>query len=234
MRRIDYSRVVYLSHVIDVDIPLWPGDPPVQLDWVADWEADGYGLRRMCMGEHTGTHCNAPSSFDPRRASIDRLPARDLVAPAVVVDVRRQAAGDPDYALTMDALRTWESLHGRVPRGAIVLLCTGWDQYWSRPQAYLGAGPDGTLHFPGFGPAAAHHLLEERGAAGLGTDTHGLEPGIDAGLKVNRLCAENGTIALENLSQLTELPATGATLIVGVVKLRHGTGAPAAVLALVP
>ncbi len=41
-------------------------------------------------------------------------------------------------------------------------------------------------------------------------------------------------LVLENLAQVDRLPPTGATLMIGVLRLRDGSGSPAAVLALVP
>ena len=56
---------------------------------------------------------------------------------------------------------------------------------------------------------AARYLLETREAAGLGTDTLGVDPGRDSGLSINRLVLERPRIVLENLTRLDQLPATG-------------------------
>ncbi len=86
----------------------------------------------------------------------------------------------------------------------------------------------------GFGYQVARYLIFERHAAGVGTDTPGVEPGNDSAFSVNKLTLEQGRIVIEYLTNLERLPPTGATLVIGVLPLTGGTGSPAAVLAFVP
>lgn len=147
---------------------------------------------------------------------------------------RGPAAADPDYALDVALLRAWERQHGPIPPRSLVLMATGWDRRWETPASFLNLGPDGTPHFPGFGLEAARWLLEERQAAGLGTDTHGVDPGDDTTFAASRAVLARGGLVLENLARLGDLPPRGATLVVGLLPLVGGSGSPAAVLALVP
>jgi kynurenine formamidase len=64
-KSINYSRVVGLSRLVHPGMPQWPGDPAVDFETVAEMHRDGYYLRRFSLGEHSGTHLNAPSSFHP-------------------------------------------------------------------------------------------------------------------------------------------------------------------------
>ena len=225
-KTISYTRVVSLSREIHPGIPLWPSDPQVEFEAVARLEADGYYLRRFAMGEHSGTHMNAPRSFYRNGPSIDDYAAESLVSPASVIDIREQVDADPDYALTLGDLEDWEGRHGPVPGGNMVLLHTGWQHRWGNPRKFLGLDDDGGFHFPGFGTSAARHLLMERNASGFGTDTPGVEPGTDKEFSVNKLALERHRIVLENLANLDQLPASGATLVIGVLLLSGGTGSP--------
>ena len=200
-------------------MPQWPGDPPLEWQSVAARETDGYFLRRFTMGEHSGAHANAPAAFHPGGIGIDAYPPESLIAPAVVIDVRAAAAANPDYVLTVAALRTWERRQGIIPAGSVVLLSTGWADKWDNPAAYLGIAETGMapggLHFPGFGLEAAQWLLRERDIAGIGIDTAGVDGGQDSGFAVNRLLLERPRLVLENLGNLQQLPPAGATLMVG-------------------
>jgi kynurenine formamidase len=120
-----------------------------------------------------------------------------------------------------------------IPEGALVLLFSGWDAKWVNPDEYMGTDERSRPRYPGFGLAAARLLIDERGVAGLGTDSPGVEPGVDAGFSVNRLVLARPRIVLENLCNLHELPPVGATIVIGVLKLKGGSGSPAAVLAFV-
>ena len=232
-KTITYSRVVDLSHPIHPGIPQWPGDPPVEIQEVARLDRDGYFLRRFSMGEHSGTHMNAPIAFHSDGLSIDAYPGSSLTAPAVVIDVKELCAANPDYALSAAEVVAWEDSHGRVPQDAVVLLHTGWQEKWHDPQAYPGAGPNGEPRFPGFSYAGANFLIGQRAIAGLGTDTPGLEPGFEGSFSVNKLLLEQPRIALENLTNLDLLPPTGITLVIGILRLQGGSGCPVSVTAFV-
>ncbi len=229
-----HSRIVDLSHPLSTQMPLWPGDPPPEFqDW-ANITRDGYYLRRFSLSEHAGTHLTAPASFYPDGKTADEYRAKELVKPAVVIDARRQCQANPDYALTPDDVTAWESRHGPVPPDSIALLLTGWAEHWNNPTAYLGTDADGGLHFPGFGPDAAALLLNERGTAGLGTDTAGIEPGVDTSFAVSKLTLSQPRIVLENLTNLHQLPLTGAVLVIGLLRLEGSSGSPVAVTAFLP
>jgi len=233
-RSITYRRVVDLSHQIHPGIPRWPGDPPVQFKTVASYEAEGFRLGSFSMGEHSGTHMNAPISFHAQGVAIDGYSPESLVAPAVVLDVRDRTAANADYCLGVPELTDWEARWGPVPAGSVALLATGWNTRWEDPRRYLGYGSGGEMHFPGFGLAAARVLLDERGVAGLGIDTHGLDPGRDGAFRINKLVLEQPRIALENLANLDQLPPVGSTLVIGILRLKDGAGSPVSVLAFVP
>ena len=213
-------------------MPTWPGDPPTNFDpWSAIGES-GYFLRRLSVGEHSGTHLVAPATYYPDGRTVDQFPVSELIRSAVAIDVREHCGTDPDYVLTTEAVLDWETRHGQVPPRSLALLMTGWSDRWNNPKAYLGTDPDGQLHFPGFGLEAAALLVNERGVAGLGTDTPGLERGIDSGLSVSRFVLSQPKIVLENLTNLDRLPPLGAVIVIGVLKLEGGSGSPAAVTAL--
>ena len=222
-----------LSHPLSTQMPLWPSDPPPEFEGWATIARDGYYLRRFSLSEHAGTHLTAPASFHPDGRTVDQYAPKELVKPAVVIDIRQHSQANPDYALTPGDLAAWESRHGPVPVDSIALLLTGWAERWNNPASYLGADANGNLHFPGFGPNAAALLLNERGIAGLGTDTAGVEPGADATFSVSRLALSQPRIILENLANLHQLPPTGALIVIGLLRLEDGSGSPAAVTALV-
>jgi kynurenine formamidase len=215
-------------------MPRWPGDPAPEFAPVSSLEGNGFFLRRFTLGEHSGTHLNAPGSFHPGGLTVDAFPAQSLVAPAVVLDTSAAASADPDYLLATGDVLVWEEAHGAVPAGSLVLLHTGWQARWDAPKEYLGLDAQGKAHFPGFGLAAARLLLEERGAAGLGVDTYGVDGGADNTFAVNRLALARPRLVLECLANLDQLPATGAVVVVGRLPLQGGSGSPASVLALVP
>ena len=233
-RTISFRRVVDLTHPIRPGIPAWPGDPPMEFETTATIPRDGYFLRRFSMGEHSGTHISTPSAFFDQGLGPDSIPVEALVAPAVVIDARTGAGGDPDYTLTVDDVGEWERRHGKIASGSLILLLTGWRRYWDEPERFINPRSDCLMHTPGFSPQALTFLLDDRGAAGIGIDTHGVDAGKDTDLEVSRTALGRDAMVLECLNNLDRLPAKGATLVIGRLPLVGGSGSPACVLALVP
>ncbi|MFW9262909.1 cyclase family protein [Nostoc sp. CALU 546] len=231
---ITYTQVIHLSHVIDIDIPQWSGDPIVEFETVAELNNDGYYLRRFSLGEHSATHINAPNSFHRSAVGIDQYPAQSLVVPAVVINICQATAVNPDYALTIADVLAWEEEYGEISPGCVVILNTGWQKKWFDKSAFLNHDSQGIAHFPGFGSDAAQFLLDERQIAGVGIDTHGVDPGQDNSFAINRLVLEKPRIVLENLTNLDQLPPKGTTLAIAPLRLRGGSGSPVGVLAFVP
>ena len=233
LKTISYTQIVDLSHIIDSNIPQWQGDPPVELESVAEWEKDGYYLRRFSMGEHSGTHLNAPKSFYPNGIGVDGYSGDWLVRSAVVIDICEKTRVNSDYALTIDDIINWERDRHQIPDDTIVIVYTGWQEKWEDPAAFFNRDERGNSHFPGVGSEAAKFLLEQRAIAGLGIDTHGIDPGIDTTFTTNKLVLEKPRIVLENLTNLDRLPPAGITLVIGVLRLRGGSGTPVSVLAFI-
>ncbi|WP_414527237.1 cyclase family protein [Nodularia chucula] len=231
---ITYSQVIHLSQIIDTNIPQWPGDPPVEFSSVAHIPEDGYYLRRFSLGEHSATHINAPKSFHENGVGIDQYSAESLVLPGVVIDICTDARLNSDYTLTVTDVLAWEEKNGKIAAGSLVLLYTGWQDKWLDKDRFFNQDESGIMHFPGFSYNVTQFLLAERKIAGLGIDTHGVDPGKFGTFEINYLVLAQQGIVLENLTNLNYLPAKGITVIIGVLRLRDGSGCPVGVLALSP
>ena len=185
------------------------------------------------MLEHYGTHLDAPAHFPPGKTTVDQIPVKQLFGPAVVMDVRAESGKDADYLLPAARVAEWEKRHGRIPEGAIVLLRTGWASRWPDAQKYRNQDATGKMHFPGFSVEAAK-LLIERKVSGLGCDTLSIDYGASSDFAVHHVSLGAGLYHLENLTDLSELPETGAFLIVAPIKLEGGSGGAVRVFALLP
>lgn len=152
---------------------------------------------------------------------------------AVVLDVREQVQDDPRYMLQVADIRAWEWRHGRIPAGALVLLATGWDRHWDEPERYFNLDERQVPLVPGFSAEAVTWLVEQRQVQGLGSDTPA-QRAVPAYATDDTHQSGQPALLLSNLTRLDQLPATGATLIIGALKVQAGTGSPAHVMAFVP
>jgi kynurenine formamidase len=155
-----------------------------------------------------------------------------LVVPLAVVDVTAQAAKNADYQLSRQDLADWEKKHGRLPGNCCVAMNSGWAQHAGNAAKFVGKDSAGVLHFPGFAPEAAEWLLKERRVVGLAVDTVSLDHGPSKDFKTHYLWLPTGRWGIESIANLDRVPATGATLVVGLVKIKDATGGHARIFAL--
>jgi kynurenine formamidase len=228
------TRVLDLSYAINEQLVPWPGDEKYfEAKINATIEKNGYFTRSFWMLEHYGTHLDAPAHFPPGKATVDQIPANKFFGPAVLLDVRDEAAKDADYRLPVSQIEKWEHAHGRIPPGAIVLLRTGWASRWPDAQRYRNQDKQGKMHFPGFSTDAAKILID-RSVSGLGCDTLSVDYGASEDFSVHHLALGAGLYHLENLSDLSKVPEAGAFLVVAPIKLEGGSGGPVRVFVLLP
>ncbi len=134
--------------------PQFAASPGVTIETISRFDESGpaWYWNALHLGEHTGTHFDAPAHWITGRElpdnTTDTIPAERFVGPACVIDVRSRVAEDEDYLLSPDALAGWEQDHGTIPSASWVLLCTGWSQRQGAA-AFLNVRED-RPHNPGF------------------------------------------------------------------------------------
>jgi kynurenine formamidase len=226
-----FKQVVDLTHTMSPEFPTFFGVPGIELQKQFDFKKDGFNLNWWRIIEHAGTHLDAPIHFSEAGATVDKLSADTLVAPLAVVDVRGRAAQNADYLLSRQDLLDWEKKYRRLPDNCCVAMLSGWAERVGDAAKYTGA-VGGVFHFPGFSPEAADWLMKERKAVGLAVDTLSLDHGPSKDFRTHSLWLPSGRWGLENVANLDKAPPAGATLVVGVAKVKDATGAPARLVAL--
>jgi kynurenine formamidase len=191
--------------------------------------------RRLVLPQSlsAGARRNAPRrtrAFARGGRTVDALPLDALVRPAACLDCRALVGDDPAYTLGASDVLEDEAEHGEIAAGCAVLVCTGWSRFRDDPERYLGTDPPA---FPGIGPDAAS-LLVERGIAGIGIDTLGIDPGQAADSPAHRITMPAGVWHLEGLVGLEHVPPRGAWLVAAAIPVVAGSGAPARAFAILP
>jgi kynurenine formamidase len=237
---IDDAKVVDLTYPFDAKTIYWPTAERFTLKQVARGKTAGgyfYAANNICLAEHGGTHIDAPIHFAEGKASVEQLPVTAGIGPLVVVDAREKASADRDYRLQVADLTAWETAHGRIPAGAIVVMFSGWGKFWGDALQYLGTdkpGDTANLHFPGFSKEAAEFLARARDIKAIGVDTASVDFGPSTDFIVHRIVNGANKPAFENIANLDRVPAAGATLIALPMKIGGGSGGPTRIIALLP
>lgn len=225
-------KFIDLSQVIDENSPVWPGSTSFTQNVVMDYGQQGFRVCDIHSTAGIGTHVDAPAHTVQGGRTIDQLLLQELIAPACVIDVRQVVKESADTILMPEMITNWENKYGRITRGSVVLVLTGWSQYWSHSEKYLNTELDGKMHFPGLGKEAIELLLE-RDIGGVGIDTLSVDAANDQEMSAHKLLLANDIFLVENLMNLDRLPAFGGIVFVLPVKYAHSAEAPARVFAVI-
>ena len=222
--------------------PQFGASPGVTIDLISRFDDKGpaWYWNTIRMGEHTGTHFDAPVHWitgkDLPDNRCDTIPPRRFVGPACVIDVTTEVAANHDFLLMPDHVSAWETTNGRIPAGAWVLLRTGWSKR-ADAMSFLNVKEDGP-HSPGFHATTSRLLAKDRDVLGVGVETVGTDAGqagtFEPPFPNHSTMHGAGKFGLASLRNLDQLPATGAVVIAAPLKLVGGSGSPLRVLAIAP
>ncbi|MFZ4661287.1 MAG: cyclase family protein [Caldilineaceae bacterium] len=241
-------KVVDLTQPLGTDTPvielppIFAPSPGLSITEISHYDDKGpaWYWNTITLGEHTGTHFDAPAHWvtgkDRANNTTDTIPVRQFVGPACVIDVSKEVALYEDFLSTREHVQAWEGEHGKIPAGAWLLLRTDWSKRQGK-EAFLNAKADGP-HSPGFHPDCVRFLAMERDVLGVGVETVGTDAGqaatFDPPFPAHNLMQGNGKFGLASLCNLDQLPATGAVVVAAPLKIVNGSGSPLRVLALTP
>ena len=228
-----FKAVVDLTHTMSPEFPTFFGVPGIELQKQYEFKKDGFNLNWWRIIEHAGTHLDAPIHFSENGITVEKIVAGELVVPLAVIDVRKAAEKDPDYLMTVEDVLTWEKRFKKLPDNCCAAMMSGWAQHVDKPDKFTGKDAGGAFHFPGFSPELAEWLLKERKVLGIASDTLSLDNGPSKDFKTHHIWLPSGRWGLENVANLEKVPPSGATLVVGVPKVKDATGAPVRLIALI-
>lgn len=224
-------RLVDLTRRLEPGIPSYPTHPKYfQMRWCS--LGDPAEMNQLVLGEHTGTHIDAPSHFvpdgSPARRHIDELSLSGFLGRALTM---RFGPFEPrDEMVTRADIEAWEEKHTRVQLGDIVLIDFQWAHRW----ALVPAGFPFLERWPGLSRDAAEYLRDQ-GARVVGTDCISLDPG-DGGageLAAHYTLLPAGVPIMENVGNLDQLPDESFVIALPL-PIANGTGSPTRAVALVP
>lgn len=235
------GRWIDLTHSFNADSVYWPTATMFTKETVFQGHTEGgfyYSAYNFSAAEHGGTHIDAPIHFAEGALSVDRLPVAQLIGPGVVIDVTRQVSRNVDYLVTVGDIEAHERAHGRIARGAIVLINTGRAGLYPDREKYMGTAERGAaavakLHFPGLSKAGAE-LLVTRGIGAVGIDTPSIDYGQSRNFEAHVTLMTGNIPAFENVADLSGLPPSGATIIALPMKIEGGSGGPLRIIAHLP
>lgn len=204
-----------ISLTITPDLPVWPGDPSIELERVSKMEEGEHNnVSRLALSVHAGTHVDAPFHFVADGDTIEQLPLDILIGPCQVVEL------PADCQLATEEVLAAAGIEAGMER---VLLKTRNSRYWEQE------GLPFQTQFTAVSPDGAAYLVT-RGVKLIGIDYFSIAPFNDS-IPTHRILLNQKLVILEGIN-LSQVPAGRYQLYCLPVKLGGSDGAPArAVLA---
>jgi kynurenine formamidase len=234
------ARYIDLTHTVAPTSPVWKGFGPSDFNPTKNpdtgkpyaYSKEGFvATQYMLSTDQLGTQLDPPAHWDPTRPAIDELPATYTLRPLVVISIVDKVKKNPKAELTVDDIKAWETAHGRIPAGSVVMVRSDWSKKWTDNPAKakaLAADPK----FPGVDLRALKFLHLQRhilfhGHEPLDTDT---TPTLEGEVWL----MHHGYTQAEGVDNLDAVPQTGCLLSIGYPKFKGGVGGYARYVAICP
>jgi arylformamidase len=199
-----------ISVTISPDLPIWPGDPNLQLERFASMEEGSlYNATRISASLHMGTHIDAPRHFLKNGATVEQLPLEVLVGPCYLAQLP-----DGVEAITSEVLERTE-ITSEMKR---LLFGTRNSHYWARGESkfqtdFVAITEDGA------------EWLVERGIQLVGVDYLSVAPYSES-IPTHTILLKAGVIVVEGLN-LSNVMRGFYDLYCLPLKIAGADGAPA-------
>lgn len=212
-----------MRRIIDLTFPIHEGMTTFPVPWHPTVEVSILGrhgierreTRKITLGTHTGTHCDAPLHFIPGGNTVDQIPLDTLIGPAFLVDLSQTPPGNEVSTRTLSS-----KIGERRPER--VILRFDWDAKWGSANYY-------TDH-PFLSTAAAEWLV------GMGVKLVAMDTpmpdnpkngkGSQTDSPNHKIFLKSGTIIVEYLCNLNKIRNQEVELIALPLKIKGGDGSP--------
>ncbi len=210
-------QVIDLSHTIEPGMPCYPGTPGPVFQSLRSIEEDGFSEQLLTLSSHVGTHVDLPSHILKDAPSLDAFGIERFTGKGLAIDVR----GAPFREISIEALQPALAL---IRECEFLLLCTGWSRYWNTSDYYEGypvLSSETALWLKGFD------------LKGVGVDTISVDAPDTKTFPVHKILLQNGTLIIENLSELQSLLHRTFIFCGFPLKLSNAEASPLRAVALV-
>jgi len=236
------AKYVDLTHAFEPVQSVWPGfgnarfkpaqagrQIPGYVDVGEEFTYEKHGFVATTYELPTdqyGTQLDPPAHWDKRGATISDIPETYAIRPLVVIDIHEQVAANSGYHLQVEDIKAWETKHGPIPEGSVLMVRSDWYKKWSTIERF------NRKPFPGVSLAALKFLHLERKI--LFHDHEPLDTDTTPDLEGEHWLLHHHFAPAEGVANLDKVPASGALLIIGFAKPKGGTGGYARHIAVAP
>lgn len=210
-------RIVDLSHPIEANMNVFPGDPIPDIAPLAVMERDGYRTKRISLCTHTGTHIDAPAHMIADGVTLDKMPCERFFGTALMADIHTHVG--------LVEFTDLDTSAEELASADFLILYTGYGEKW-QSKGYLN-------DFPILSRECVSKLVAA-GLKGIGVDTISVDPVTSEDCAIHKILLSSGLVILENLCNLHRLPYGKPFRIAAFpLPIKGADGAPARIVAIV-
>lgn len=198
-----------LTHPILEGMPVFPGEKGPSIRHLATIAGNGYRVKWLELGSHTGTHMDAPAHLLPEGKTLDQFPVSHFSGKAVIVSILS--------GVRMIEVSLLEKYEKEIRSSSFLLIHTGWSSYWGREQYFQD--------FPVLSEEAAHWLAGAK-LHGIGLDTISADPVDSALLPIHHIILGAGLVIIENLNFPRNFLAESGIFHCFPLKITEADGSP--------
>lgn len=209
-------KVYDISLPLSATLPVWPGDPPFELNQVSSMShGDTANVSQISMSVHCGTHIDAPKHFINSGKTVDQIPIEKLLGDVLVIKI-----DDAENVISEEVLQAHPQ-RDLIKHATKVLFSTKNSHLWRRRQHkfeenYVGINASGAQY------------LERLNFDLIGIDYLSIAP-YDDTLTPHNILLAGETVLLEGLN-LSGVPAGVYEICCLPLKISGCEGAPARVI----
>ena len=218
-------RLIELNHLYEEFMPVWPTHGKFFCNRAEDYVAgDGNYNCQLSLGDHCGTHVDAPVHFIEGGKTIEQIDLGQLTGRGRCLDMSHLPENSD---ITREMIAEWEAKNGEILAQDIVIFRTGHDEKWRcRPHhaAFL-------QNWSGLSGEGAHYLID-KGVTVFGTDAMSLDRYTNESHPAHLAVLGSDCLIIENLANLQDLP--GEFIFMALpLRIKGASASPIRAIALV-
>lgn len=207
-------QIIDLSYQLNNKIPIYPGDPKVEIEIISKMETDGYQVSRIQFGTHSGTHIDLPAHFIKGGLTADKFNLEAFIGDAIVVNL--------PY-LTNPNITVKNLAHLSELKDKILIINSGWSAKFNS-EDFFTSHPQITLD-------AAQYLIQS-GIKLIACDMPSVEQS-EKDFPVHKKFLEAGIPIVQMLCNLDKIENSKIQFIALPLKIKEGDGSPARAVGII-
>lgn len=203
-------KITDLTHIIDSDMPVFPGTEPPIFEKANTLEKDGFREAKITMYSHTGTHIDSPAHMLSDGPYLDSFDIGHFIGNATILDFSTEKIG----LIDVDRLKSYEE---KIKKVEFLIIKTGWSKYWGQQEYYDD--------FPSLTEESAKWLSEFK-LKGIGIDAISIDDIKSTTFAVHKILMPKDIIIIENLTNLDSISNEYFILSIMPLKNKDADGSP--------